>query len=193
MNWKINLNKFSWQPLIASAVRCAVAWIKKLKASLLISLIENGTKDERGRKSFWIPQDHICHSAFWHPSMNGYVTCTYIIFSYTRKVGDQKKTTRRWEEIIFNGNSPQICHTLWSCLFDFAHASSIQYLFNNDNVAVSRTWTKSPHLHKITFPETGKYENFQFTEWKNVFHARNKGKCSFSVFCSRATKAIKIY
>lgn len=136
MNWKINLNKFSWQPLIASAVRCAVAWIKKLKASLLISLIENGTKDERKAEILWIPQDHICHSAFWHLPMNGYVTCTYIIFSYTRKVGDQKR--RKYEKKLFLMAALHkfVTHCVILKLFvRLRHASSIPYLFNNDNIA----------------------------------------------------------
>lgn len=127
----------------------------------------------------WICDMHV-HNIFVHPESGG------------------AEKTKRWEEIIFNGSSPQICHTL--CHFEVvcstsptlrqSHIYSITITSLN---WVSRTRAKSPHLHKIAFPETGKYENFQFTEWKNVFHARNNGKFLFCVFCSRATKAIKIY
>lgn len=114
MNWKINLNKFSWQPLIASAVRCAVAWMKKLKASLLISLIENGTKDERkaeilsNPQGSYLPFSLLAFVDEWICDMH-----VHNIFVHPESGGAEK--TKRWEEIIFNGSSPQICHTLCHC------------------------------------------------------------------------------
>lgn len=102
---------------------------------------------------------------------------------------------KRWDEIIFNGRSTNLSYivSLWSCLFNFTHASSIPYIFNNDSGA-EVCLEHERNLPIYTKSHFQRQENMKISSSLNekMFSMHeNNGKFLFCVFCSSSDKSNK--